>query len=382
MADLLKKGNQYIVQIRKWNGRTQELIAYIPLRTNNKLEAVIRLTEVKKSEKYIKQGVILKHQFIDFFPWLNDKGVSELKPLTLEESIEMFTQSYKINIAESSMKRIKVSLNRAVDIWKSNTPISIITEEHIEEFKKAYIGIHSNVGINLNLRNIKTFIRWCFEKKYLNQLPKIRMVKCEKGKPKYISEHQFNAIMNLTSINRFYKKLFYIYHSTGCRRSEIIEGILNKNTLIIPAHISKSRIEKEISIDDNQRVIIQEIQKERDRYLDRNLTLESFKGNISKQFKKACKELNLNFNLHCLRHTYAVRQWIITNDIYEVKKLMGHTSVTTTEIYANFSLNRLKEDFPSDYSLRLEIDKIRESGIRGKDISGKKSQEYDIHLYN
>ena len=382
MADLLKKGNQYIVQIRKWNGRAQELIAYIPLRTNNKLEAVIRLTEVKKSEKYIKQGVILKHQFIDFFPWLNDKGVSELKPLTLEESIEMFTQSYKMNIAESSMKRIKVSLNRAVDIWKSNTPISIITEEHIEEFKKAYIGIHSNVGINLNLRNIKTFIRWCFEKKYLNQLPKIRMVKCEKGKPKYISEHQFNTIMNLKSINSFYKKLFYIYHSTGCRRSEIIEGILNKNTLIIPAHISKSRIEKEISIDDNQRVIIQEIQKERDRYLDRNLTLESFKGNISKQFKKACKELNLNFNLHCLRHTYAVRQWIITNDIYEVKKLMGHTSVTTTEIYANFSLNRLKDDFPSDYSLRLEIDKIRESGIRGKDISGKKSQEYDIHLYN
>ena len=382
MADLKKQGNQYIANIRKWNGKTQATIAYIPLRTNIKSEAIIRLTEVKKNEKYIKQGIILKHQFIDFFPWLNDKGVSELKPLTLEESIEMFTQSYKMNIAESSMKRIKVSLNRAVDIWKSNTPISIITEEHIEEFKKAYIGIHSNVGINLNLRNIKTFIRWCFEKKYLNQLPKIRMVKCEKGKPKYISEHQFNTIMNLKSINSFYKKLFYIYHSTGCRRSEIIEGILNKNTLIIPAHISKSRIEKEISIDDNQRVIIQEIQKERDRYLDRNLTLESFKGNISKQFKKACKELNLNFNLHCLRHTYAVRQWIITNDIYEVKKLMGHTSVTTTEIYANFSLNRLKDDFPSDYSLRLEIDKIRESGIRGKDISGKKSQEYDIHLYN
>ena len=61
---------------------------------------------------------------------------------------------------------------------------------------------------------------------------------------------------------------------------------------------------------------------------------------------------------------------------------MGHASVTTTEIYANFSLNRLKDDFPSDYSLRLEIDKIRESGIRGKDISGKKNQEYDIHLYN
>ena len=65
-----------------------------------------------------------------------------------------------------------------------------------------------------------------------------------------------------------------------------------------------------------------------------------------------------------------------------LQALLGHRSIKTTEIYANFSLNRLKEDFPSDYSLRLEIDKIRKNGISSKYFSSKKRQETDIHLYN
>ena len=36
-----------------------------------------------------------------------------------------------------------------------------------------------------------------------------------------------------------------------------------------------------------------------------------------------------------------------TRDIYQVKQEMSHSSVTTTEIYAKFSLRRLEMDFPS-----------------------------------
>ena len=53
------------------------------------------------------------------------------------------------------------------------------------------------------------------------------------------------------------------------------------------------------------------------------------------------------YHLHCLRHTYAVRRYLQTRDIYLVKQEMGHASVTTTEVYAKFSLRRLEMDFPS-----------------------------------
>ena len=36
----------------------------------------------------------------------------------------------------------------------------------------------------------------------------------------------------------------------------------------------------------------------------------------------------------------------MTGDIYLVSQLMGHGSITTTEIYAKFLSSRLLEDFP------------------------------------
>ena len=53
------------------------------------------------------------------------------------------------------------------------------------------------------------------------------------------------------------------------------------------------------------------------------------------------------YHLHCLRHTFAVRRYLQTRDIYLVKQELGHESVTTTERYAKFSLRRLEADFPS-----------------------------------
>ena len=50
-------------------------------------------------------------------------------------------------------------------------------------------------------------------------------------------------------------------------------------------------------------------------------------------------------HLHCLRHTFAVRQ-LISGTIYEVKLLLGHRSITTTEIYANMNLSVLLTIFP------------------------------------
>ncbi len=47
------------------------------------------------------------------------------------------------------------------------------------------------------------------------------------------------------------------------------------------------------------------------------------------------------------RHNFAVRRYLQSRDIYLVKQEMGHSSVTTTEIYAKFSLRRIEMDFPS-----------------------------------
>ena len=363
MATLVKHRNQYLSKIRKWNG-IKQVTTHIPLRTDKKSVALVRHTKVTQSEQHIKDDSISKHQFKSYFEWLNDEGTSVLKQFTLSEAMNQFVNAHKVNVSKGSIDRIKVSMKCLLNTLNKNIPIKQIQTSDIEEFKAKYQGVHSACGINLNLRNIKTFLRYCVDEKMLEHMPKMKMFREPKKMPKYISEDNMKALMQVDNVSDFMKRVFYLLVTSGCRRSEIVDGTLDGKILIVPASLSKSRIEKEISLDATQVGIVKEIHINRDTHIMKGYKLHNFKGYLTKAFKKACNRIGLKeYNLHNLRDTYAVTQWIVSNDIYEVKNLLGHTSVKTTERYAQFNLDRLAQDFPSAYQVRLEVEKVRKNGV-------------------
>lgn len=374
MADLIKHHGKYISRIRKWNGIKQVVIAIIPLKTDKKSTALVRMSDVKKTETDIKKGIINKHQFKNYFPWLNKIGESQLKLLSIKDVINLFIIDYATGVSESSVKRMRVSMNCFMATCNRDSPIENINYEYISIFKKHFSNLHKPHGINLNLRNIKTFLKWTYEHQHIEAMPKIKMLREPKALPKYISESKLNQIMQLTTIDDFYKKAFLVYYTTGCRRNEVILGELRGSILIVPAHLSKSREERQISLEKWQIEIVHDIHLARDKHLKKH-QLITFSGKFTKMFKSACKQIEMTkeelslVNLHCLRHTFAVRQWILTNDIYEVKNLLGHASVVTTEKYAKFNKDRLRQDFPSDWEIRLEVEKIRKNGISTPNFS-------------
>ena len=193
MATLIKHRNQYLSRIRRWNGIRQETTT-IPLRTPKKNTAITRHKIVEKSEQDIKNGIIIKSQFKGYFEWLNVEGTSKLVEQTLEDSIILFIKSHKINVSRSSIERIGVSMNCVMNVWNKNIPIKQIRTSHIEEFKRAYKNKHSAGGINLNLRNIKTFLRFCVEEGMLIVMPKIKMLREPKRLPKYLSEDNLKTL--------------------------------------------------------------------------------------------------------------------------------------------------------------------------------------------
>jgi site-specific recombinase XerD len=58
---------------------------------------------------------------------------------------------------------------------------------------------------------------------------------------------------------------------------------------------------------------------------------------ISPPLKKWIKAAGINRNItfHCFRHTFATLQLTHGTDIYTVSKMLGHTDIKTTQIYAH-----------------------------------------------
>ena len=85
-------------------------------------------------------------------------------------------------------------------------------------------------------------------------------------------------------------------------------------------------------------------------------------GHISKKFKKALRSIGADEgkHFHSLRHTFAVRRLIQGTSIYDLKLLMGHSSVTTTEVYSNMNLKRVAQDFPTIVTSYVNETKIEQ----------------------
>jgi site-specific recombinase XerD len=65
---------------------------------------------------------------------------------------------------------------------------------------------------------------------------------------------------------------------------------------------------------------------------------------LSKLFKRYVLRADLNPKLkfHSLRHTFA--SWLVQKgvSIYEVSKLLGHSDIRVTQIYAHLTLDNLR----------------------------------------
>ena len=78
-------------------------------------------------------------------------------------------------------------------------------------------------------------------------------------------------------------------------------------------------------------------------------TLVDPADHISKKIKQALRSVGAEESkrFHSLRHTFAVRRIVEKVPIFKIQKMMGHSSIATTEGYLKLDLKRLERDFPT-----------------------------------
>ena len=356
MATLKKRRDKWYARVLWYENTGKRKEKQVPLRTKSKVEARTRLSVVDRHENEIIELSYNRENYD--FPWMNDDGVLKIDVFTFQDAVNEWIGLRKSQgIADSTINRNKCSMNTLIDIFGGSIRLSDITTKSIEVYtdtmQKQTHGIQKKRykpnGININLRTLRTFLNWSVRRNYINSLPYFTMVKTDKSLPSYISDSDFTRIMKLDWLDDHHRKAFQFYRDTGCRLSEPFIGELSGTVLVIPAKYSKSRMEKEIEIDIQYLPTLLEMQNAYQSWINKvnKPVLKYFTNKYSKVFKTCCRAVGIDKRFHDLRHTFAVRRYLITRDIYQVMKEMGHSKVTTTQIYSKFNTRRLEADFPT-----------------------------------
>ena len=342
MASIIKRRNNWYARV-KWYplGMKWQRMKEIPLKTKSKVTARERLAEVNKVEIDIKQGMEFS------FPWLTNLTTTKVKRFTLKDAATNWMSKRSGKIAQSTTELNQAGLEYFTNFIGRTQPIELITTNHIEQFSD-WLGNRglSKTTINIHLRTIKAMFRYYLRVERLRKIPHIHQLRIPKSDPIYITDNEFQSIMELDNLGDFYKRVFLLYRETGMRRYEPMMSVLEGVWVDIP-NTSKSKVGRNIELDMPMQSIFNELKD----WLENGYgsKLKTPDDHLSKKFKKALRSIGADESkhFHSLRHTFAVRKLIQNVSIYTLKLLMGHASVTTTEVYSNMNLKRVAQDFPT-----------------------------------
>jgi len=350
------RGKWYYRLFRCENNRTKEEL--IPLITNNKSDAIIRGKVVRNNEEDIRNGVIQKFQYKEYFEWMNEEGKSVLIKKLLQDTMDDYLEYRNVMVKPATLKRDKSALNQFRRFVGSSKAVEELSYRDIEGANGLIQHLRnkgcSDIGINTSLRHIRTYLNWLFEKEKL--IPEqIKFKELKKGVQlhHYFNESETNQIFHYINehMDSSYLRYYHFYNQTGMRPTEPFIGELVGNYYIIDAQDRKNGIPMQMQLNGELKSILLEMQSFRDTKLhckDANVRVVDILERNIMRIVRALEFTGKRLTLYSFRHSYAIRRITMLNgNVFDVMREMGHTNTQTTMQYLRFPLERRLDDFPS-----------------------------------
>ena len=292
----------------------------------------------------------------DFFNYLSiEKGLASNTITAYRHDLERFFHYLSINqLAFDQIKVDDLSLYVAWLRGMGNT-----------EFKIGESSIARNV---ISLRSYYNYL--AKEHKFNNPAANFKPPKIAKRLPKALSIEQILSILNIAGddlISLRDKAMLELLYSTGARVSELI----NLNALDISTTSNNGEISTTVKLKGKggkERVVPigsyavkavnDYLTRSRPSLLkvstQRSLFLNQRGGRLSRQsawnvVAASAKRVGLTEQVtpHSMRHSFATHLLDGGADIRVVQELLGHASVTTTQIYTLITIDKLRESYAS-----------------------------------
>ena len=223
--------------------------------------------------------------------------------------------------------------------------------------KSLYDKKYTPRSITREIASIKGFFKWLSINEYITHNPAlaIEQPRLPKRLPKVLSMKEITELlqMNMSTLDTAVLELLY---AAGLRVSELSDILLNNvdlNSKYIRC-IGKGSKERIVPIGVKAVSAIKNYLKDRE-YVEKKYNTSSKFLFIKENGKKLTrqdvyvfinsigKNINKDISPHTIRHSFATHLLENGADLRVVQELLGHSDVSTTQLYTHISKKRLKE---------------------------------------
>lgn len=299
-----------------------------------------RIRRVSTSQRIKREALKFLSEFENHL-----KTKKSFKHIFLDEYQKQYAEHIKTNLSAKYHTTVKLSFKQLID-FTGNIPLSKLNYSLLDKF---FTETHNRTqqGAWTYYRVIKSAFNKAILWGYIQQNPlqKIKLSKLPEKANLYISEGDFNLILEKTE-NQLLKDIFLFAYNTGMRLSEITnlkwssisfnEGMIKiENSDTFTTKNKKSRI---IPINS---ILSEILQRKLPKVIDITKNIYVFTKNgvrlnndyVSKQFKESVRSAKLNedFHFHLLRASFISNLAKRNVPLSAIQKLVGHENIRITE---------------------------------------------------
>jgi len=303
-----------------------------------------RVLEAQSGQHGFKANSKLKASFIDYFQLLCD-----------EKRQKGSSSNYSIWV--STMKHIKAFHG------KEEITFEQIGKEFVEGFKhylleepltKSGKKLSQNTACTY-FNKLRAALNQAFKDEIIvkNPITSVKSIKLIQNKREYLTLEELKAVSQTECRYDVLKRAFIFSCLTGLRWSDIHKLTWAECQAFdgghrVTFHHKKTSALQYLDISD-QALKLMGLEAEPDERVFKGLRYDAYHNlALAKWCMKAGITKNITF--HCARHTFAVLQLTMGTDIYTVSKLLGHSELKTTQIYADildknrqFAMNKMPD---------------------------------------
>lgn len=277
----------------------------------------------------------------------NVEDVKPKKKIFLKEFIKEFMDYSESRKAYTTVKR-DMLVFKGFLAFTGDMTLDSIDRKLIDQFLQERVKRLKKSTVNIDMRHLKAAFNKAVEWGYIqiNPVKGLKPIPVPQSAPKFFTEFQFKKILDTIDYPPL-KEIVIFAANTGVRVSELINlewtdvdfhnmtaRIANKDDFE-----TKTKRERTIPVNESAYSVLSGLERKGNYVFCRLDGRKRDKHFVCRSFKECLRKAGLGegYSFHSLRHTFASQLVQKGISVYTVQKLLGHSNIKTTEIYAHLA---------------------------------------------